>query len=124
MQAQHDLSKGLLILKFQDAESTAGLSVCPTEGDEAAILAQAAADASQRASQLSGQRFIDNGDLTVTDTLTGLQWEQKTTDASVHNAVAVYSLSDVRARPTSPTVISRAQRAMTVGRSANALASP
>jgi len=38
-------------------------------------------------------RFVDNGNGTVTDWLTGLQWEQKTDDASVHDKDNVYSWS-------------------------------
>ena len=30
-------------------------------------------------------RFVDNGDGTVTDKLTGLQWEKKTDDATIHD---------------------------------------
>ena len=32
-----------------------------------------------------GVRFVDNGNGTVTDRLTGLQWEQKTDDATIHD---------------------------------------
>lgn len=38
-------------------------------------------------------RFQDNGNGTVTDRLTGLQWEQKTNDASVHDAGNIYTWS-------------------------------
>jgi Protein of unknown function (DUF1566) len=38
-------------------------------------------------------RFQDNGNGTLTDRLTGLQWEQKTNDASVHDAGNVYTWS-------------------------------
>jgi len=38
-------------------------------------------------------RFEDNGDGTVTDWLTGLQWEKKTDDASVHDKDNLYSWS-------------------------------
>jgi hypothetical protein len=36
-------------------------------------------------------RLVDNGDGTVTDNLTGLQWEKKTNDATVHDAANVYT---------------------------------
>lgn len=36
-------------------------------------------------------RFIDNGDGTVSDTTTGLMWEKKTTDGSVHDMSMVFS---------------------------------
>ena len=38
-----------------------------------------------------GARFVDNGNGTVTDNLTGLQWEQKTDDATVHDKDNTYS---------------------------------
>ena len=36
-------------------------------------------------------RFVDNGDGTVTDNQTGLQWEQKTDDGTVHDKDNTYS---------------------------------
>ncbi len=39
-------------------------------------------------------RLADNGDGTVTDRLTGLQWEQKTDDASVHDQDNFYCWSE------------------------------
>jgi hypothetical protein len=38
-------------------------------------------------------RFVDNGDGTVTDTRTGLMWEQKTDDGSIHDKDNVYTWS-------------------------------
>lgn len=38
-------------------------------------------------------RFVDNGDGTVTDTRTGLMWEQKTADGSIHNTYDYYAWS-------------------------------
>lgn len=38
-------------------------------------------------------RFYDNGDGTVSDALTGLQWEQKTDDGSIHDKDNVYTWS-------------------------------
>jgi len=44
-------------------------------------------------------RWVDNGDGTVTDKLTGLQWEKKTSDATIHDKDNVYSwtISDTAA---------------------------
>jgi hypothetical protein len=36
-------------------------------------------------------RFVDNGNGTVTDGLTGLQWEQKTDDATIHDKDNMYA---------------------------------
>ena len=38
-------------------------------------------------------RFIDNGDGTVSDTTTGLMWEKKTTDGSVHDVTKTFTWS-------------------------------
>lgn len=38
-------------------------------------------------------RYDDHGDGTVTDRLTGLQWEQKTADATIHDKDSLYSRS-------------------------------
>jgi hypothetical protein len=40
-------------------------------------------------------RLLDNGDGTVTDNLTGLQWEKKTDDASVHDKDDTYKWTTV-----------------------------
>jgi hypothetical protein len=40
-----------------------------------------------------GSRFTDNGDGTVADNLSGLVWEKKTTDASVHDWGNLYTWS-------------------------------
>jgi len=41
----------------------------------------------------AGPRFIDSGDGTVTDTKTGLMWEKKTTDDSVHDVTKTFTWS-------------------------------
>ena len=41
----------------------------------------------------NGRRYTDNGDGTVTDTLSGLTWEQKTDDGSIHDKDNLYSWS-------------------------------
>lgn len=38
-------------------------------------------------------RFVDNGDGTVTDNLTGLEWEQKTDDGGIHDKDQLFSFS-------------------------------
>lgn len=62
--------------KWADAESGGG-GACPTTGDAADIQDQVTRDADWVALKLTGARFVDNGDGTVTDTQTGLQWEKK-----------------------------------------------
>ena len=52
---------------------------CPTLLDSLAVGDQVTADADFIALKLTGVRFVDNGDGTVTDVDTGLMWEQKTT---------------------------------------------
>jgi hypothetical protein len=42
---------------------------------------------------LPGSRFIDNGDGTLTDTRTGLLWEKKSDDGSIHDKDDTYSWS-------------------------------
>jgi hypothetical protein len=51
------------------------------------------AKASGTGSTCDNPRFNDNGDGTVTDRLTGLQWEQKTDDATVHDKDNTYTWS-------------------------------
>jgi len=40
-----------------------------------------------------GARFVDNGNGTITDTKTGLQWEKKSDDGSIHDQDNTYSWS-------------------------------
>jgi hypothetical protein len=49
--------------------------------------------ASGTGSTCDQSRFEDNGDGTVTDWLTGLQWEKKTDDGTVHDKDNLYSWS-------------------------------
>ncbi len=60
--------------KFADAETEAG-GQCPTQGDIGGVEDQVIADASSF--KLLQARWVDNGDGTVSDTETGLMWEQK-----------------------------------------------
>ena len=41
----------------------------------------------------TGPVLVDNGDGTVTDTVTGLMWEKKTTDGSLHDVTKTYTWS-------------------------------
>ncbi len=44
-------------------------------------------------------RFVDNGNGTITDRQTGLMWEKKTTDGSIHDLYNSYSWSDPQPDP-------------------------
>jgi hypothetical protein len=54
---------------------------------------QAKAIASPGVETCDADRFVDNGNGTVTDNLTALQWEQKTDDATIHDKDNQYSWS-------------------------------
>jgi len=78
-------------LSWAAIESRSTSALCPTHGDSA-IIAGALADAADHTVvRLSGTRFVDQGDGTVIDTETGLQWEQKTADGTVHDHDNGYS---------------------------------
>lgn len=62
--------------KWTAAEKRGG-AACPTIGDAGPLQARAFDFAHFAALSLDAARFIDNGDGTVTDTRTGLQWEKK-----------------------------------------------
>jgi hypothetical protein len=72
--------------KWQKAESQAG-GACPTLGDEAPIMDQVIADAGTIVARLSGVRFVDNEDGTITDNQRGLMWEQKVLGAGCLHCV-------------------------------------
>lgn len=81
--------------KFPALETKAGPGVCPTETDVADIQATVTADSNLLAAKLSGARFVDNGDGTVTDLQTGLMWEQKDDAAGIHDKDNLYTWSDL-----------------------------
>ena len=60
--------------KLEDKALAASAS-CP--GDDTPIKGQTNAYTDRVAAQVAGNRFVDNGDGTVTDRETGLQWEKK-----------------------------------------------
>ena len=62
--------------KWAKAE-TKGEGECPTEGDQGAIITKMSGDSDTIVARLSGDRFVDNGDDTITDNQTGLMWEKK-----------------------------------------------
>ena len=68
-----------------------GLSRCRVK--YAAAWAKLRAKASGSGSTCDNPRYEDDGDGTVTDRLTGLQWEQKTADATVHDKDNGYAWS-------------------------------
>jgi hypothetical protein len=57
--------------------------------DEVRALLDAPADRLE--ARLAGTRWVDNGDGTATDSTTGLQWELKTDDGSVHDKDNTYT---------------------------------
>jgi uncharacterized protein DUF1566 len=59
----------------------------------AANLAQCQAQLGAGVGAGAAPRLVDNGDGTVTDTKTGLTWEKKTTDGSVHDVSQTFSWS-------------------------------
>jgi len=81
-----------LVLKFGKAETRWG-SECPTSGDVTGVQSQVTAAATGVALQLTGLRFVDNGDGTVTDTQTGLMWEQKDDSGGIHDTDNLYDWS-------------------------------
>jgi hypothetical protein len=77
---------------FAKAETKYGVE-CPTSGDTAAMQGEATAAAGVLALRLAGTRWVDNGDGTVTDTATGLMWEQKDDAGGIHDQDNLYSWS-------------------------------
>ncbi|MEO8604171.1 MAG: DUF1566 domain-containing protein [bacterium] len=78
--------------KFTDVELNAD-GLCATSADQATIEARVDADTGGLAAALSGLRFVDNGDGTVTDLQNALQWEKKTDDFGLHDKDNTYTWS-------------------------------
>jgi hypothetical protein len=85
--------------KLEDKAVAAG-TTCPSVGDAADFDYRISLSTLIAAALLGGTRFVDNGDGTVTDLQTGLQWEQKTTAvgsgvnlADPHDVDNTYSLT-------------------------------
>jgi hypothetical protein len=84
--------------KLENEAVAAGTS-CPSVGDAPGINARVTATTDTVAALVGGVRFEDNGDGTVTDHLTGLQWEKKVSPGGgptdPHDANNLYSWSAV-----------------------------
>jgi Protein of unknown function (DUF1566) len=76
--AKYYANGGVDVPKYQDAARKCA------EGN-ATMWRRLQARANGTGSTCDGARLIDNGDGTVTDRLSGLQWEKKTDDATVHD---------------------------------------
>jgi hypothetical protein len=78
-----------------EAKAVAAATTCPSVGDAAGIAGKVTATTDTVAALVGGLRFEDNGDGTVTDHQTGLQWEQKVSPggglADPHDVDNVYS---------------------------------
>ena len=87
-----------LLEAFAKAEQKAvdAGSTCPTSGDGMAVLdrTRGVFDPTNALPKwFSNARFWDNGNGTVSDTLTGLMWEKKADDLSIHDKNNTYSWS-------------------------------
>jgi hypothetical protein len=69
-----------------EAKAAAAGASCPSVGDASDIDGKTTASTTTVARLVAGTRFEDNGDGTVTDHRTGLQWEKKQNLAGVTNA--------------------------------------
>lgn len=83
-----------------DATCTANLATCTgnlstcTSNDATCTANLATCEAQlEQVTAASRPRFIDNGDGTVSDTKTGLMWEKKTTDGSLHDVSKTFTWS-------------------------------
>lgn len=81
---------------FSAAETQAG-DMCATKGDLAGVQGQVIAETTKL--KMLQARFVDNGDGTVSDTQTGLMWEQKTDDSSLHDKDNQYAWSSSGTSP-------------------------
>lgn len=109
--------QGKLETKFTKLEAAAALrgTTCPTvdDADDVAGYIDCASDAVSDGTMTGGSltaecyanRFVDNGDGTITDNQTGLMWEKKSDDGSIHDMDDVYSWgSSIAPYPPSGTV--------------------
>jgi hypothetical protein len=87
-----------IVEKFGAAETKWGVE-CPTSGDVGDIQGQVTADSDFVALKLAGERFVDNGDGTVLDVETGLQWEQKDDLGGIHDKDNLYQWSATGTAP-------------------------
>jgi hypothetical protein len=84
--------------RLEDKALAAGV---PCPADAATIKRQSDTYTSRLAAQVAGNRFVDNGNSTVTDNQTGLQWEQKdnlgdeATPANPHDADNTYTWNTI-----------------------------
>lgn len=84
--------------EFDRAEMKYG-SACPTTGDVSDFIQQHIPITDRILLQLTGVRYVDNGDGTVSDTQTGLTWEKKDDSGGIHDKDNFYSLSATGSLP-------------------------
>jgi hypothetical protein len=83
-------------VKLEDKALDAG-GACPTGVDSADIDTRSQRYAAAVDARLGGVRFVDNADGTLSDRLTGLMWEKKSDDDSVHDVDNAYTWGDATA---------------------------
>jgi hypothetical protein len=59
--------------------------------------------------------YVDNGDGTITDAVTGLMWEKLSDDGSIHDADAAYGWPEALAVSSRPSTRRRALPATAIG---------
>jgi len=89
---------GKLASNWGTAEASGG-GMCPTNGDLPDVQDQVTTDADFMALKLTGVRFVDNGDGTVTDVATGLTWEKKDDLGGIHDKDDLYAWSATGTAP-------------------------
>jgi len=77
-----------------EAKAVKAGGACPTALDSGAIDSRATSYADAVDAILGGERFVDNGDGTVSDRTTGLVWEKKSDDDSIHDRDNTYTWGD------------------------------
>lgn len=87
-----------LAMRFRLAERRFG-DACPTTDDVADLRTRLAPTTDVLALQLSGVRYVDNGDGTVTDLQAGLMWEKKDDLGGIHDVDDVYLWSATGSAP-------------------------
>lgn len=96
-QAALDACESKFTGKLATAEDKAA-GACPTTGDAAALADSAAAFASSVKDTLSGVRFLDNGDGTVTDTEQGVVWQKQVAGGDAPNGIdQLHTAADILA---------------------------
>lgn len=106
--AKYDATVAKCVQKLSDKyeslenKAVAAGTTCPTRADSDSMEKLSTKYAGVVSMSLGGERYVDNGDGTISDRKTGLMWEKKSNDGGIHDKDNTYTWSASGSAPYPP----------------------